>query len=173
MWSHWVHGNLLQQQKETTPVSFPTPVHCQLISLLFHYFVHRGVYYTLYGAKRVGFGSDFISWWPQWLLSDPRQLTLLPRCAVSFLVVWGSNSSFCLFFVFWAVSCSRVLGPQPGIEPVPLVVKVWSLNHRTIREVLPPFPLIFLNLFFNWKKTALQYCDGFCHSIMQISHNCT
>ena len=31
----------------------------------------------------------------------------------------------------------------------------------------------FFNLFFNWRETALQYCDGFCHSAMQISHKYT
>ena len=27
--------------------------------------------------------------------------------------------------------------------------------------------------FFNWRKIALQCCDGFCHITMRISHNCT
>ena len=30
---------------------------------------------------------------------------------------------------------------------------------------------IFLNLFFNWRKIALQCCVDFCHT-MQVSHNC-
>ena len=30
----------------------------------------------------------------------------------------------------------RILVPQPGIEPGPLPVKVWSLNHWTTREFL-------------------------------------
>ena len=29
-----------------------------------------------------------------------------------------------------------ILVPQPGIEPVPPAVEVWSLNHWTMREVL-------------------------------------
>ena len=29
---------------------------------------------------------------------------------------------------------------------------------------------VFLNLFFNWRKIALQCCVGFCHTTMQISH---
>ena len=33
--------------------------------------------------------------------------------------------------------------------------------------------LSFLNLFFNWRKFALQCDDGFCHTTTQISHNYT
>ena len=29
----------------------------------------------------------------------------------------------------------------------------------------------FFKLFFNWRKTALQCCIGFCHTTTQISHN--
>ena len=29
----------------------------------------------------------------------------------------------------------RILVPQPGIEPVPPAVEVWSLNHWTTKEV--------------------------------------
>ena len=32
---------------------------------------------------------------------------------------------------------------------------------------------VFLNFFFNCRITALQCCDGFCHTTMQISHNYT
>ena len=28
-------------------------------------------------------------------------------------------------------------------------------------------------LFFNWRKIALQFCEDFCHTTMQISHNYT
>ena len=40
-----------------------------------------------------------------------------------------------------------ILVPQPGIEPGPLAVKVWSPNHRTAREF--PMPVYFL-FFFNY-----------------------
>ena len=30
----------------------------------------------------------------------------------------------------------------------------------------------FFNVIFNWRKIALQCCDGFCHTTMQISQNC-
>ena len=30
---------------------------------------------------------------------------------------------------------SRILVPQLGFEPIPLVLGVWSLNHWTTREV--------------------------------------
>ena len=32
---------------------------------------------------------------------------------------------------------------------------------------------IFFNLFFNWRKIALQCCVGFCRTTAQISHNYT
>ena len=35
------------------------------------------------------------------------------------------------------------------------------------------FAFFFLSLFFNWRKIILQYCDGFCHTTMPISHNYT
>ena len=33
--------------------------------------------------------------------------------------------------------------------------------------------IIFIYLFFNWRKIALQHCIGFCCITMQISHNYT
>ena len=41
-----------------------------------------------------------------------------------------------MFFSTWSrrVAC-RILVPQPGIEPVPPVVEVQSLNHWTAKEV--------------------------------------
>ena len=42
-----------------------------------------------------------------------------------------------ILFYFWPhhMAC-RILVPQPGIEPLPPAVEVWSLNHWTTREVL-------------------------------------
>ena len=40
-----------------------------------------------------------------------------------------------LFFWPRCVACG-ILVPQPGKEPVPPAVEVWSINHRTAREVL-------------------------------------
>ena len=31
----------------------------------------------------------------------------------------------------------------------------------------------FFNLFFDWRKIVLQWCVGFCHTAMRISHNYT
>ena len=36
----------------------------------------------------------------------------------------------------WSWEACSMLVPQPGIKPTPLALKVWSLNHRTSREVL-------------------------------------
>ena len=38
-----------------------------------------------------------------------------------------------LFFFFVCVACG-ILVPQPGFEPAPLGVEVWSLHHWTTRE---------------------------------------
>ena len=42
-------------------------------------------------------------------------------------------------------------------------------NHNSFQQS----PFYFLNLFFNWKITALQYCVGFCHIWTWISHRYT
>ena len=40
------------------------------------------------------------------------------------------------FFGHNCIACKMcILGPQPGIEPGPLAMKAWSLNHWTAREV--------------------------------------
>ena len=33
-----------------------------------------------------------------------------------------------------------------------------------------PLSILFFNSIFNWRITALQYCDGFCHTWTWISH---
>ena len=46
------------------------------------------------------------------------------------------------FFFFFLAMLHRIWESsfQPGIEPMPLAVKAWSLNHWTARKVLrPPF----------------------------------
>ena len=64
-----------------------------------------------------------------------------------------------------------ILVPQPGIEPVPPAVEVWSLNHWTAREI-PDFV-------FNWqyrktykgkiKLAEIEFlsCDKECDSIIK------
>ena len=44
---------------------------------------------------------------------------------------------FFLFF-FWQhpLRYAKVLGPQPGMEPMLPAVETWSSNHQTTREVL-------------------------------------
>ena len=47
-----------------------------------------------------------------------------------------------------------ILVSQPGIEPAPPAVEVWSLNHRTAREV--PGAFIFVVREMKKKKIAEQ-----------------
>ena len=69
-------------------------------------------------------------------------------------VAWGNRieRSLFLFYLFFFFLASlhglQILVPQPGIEPMPSAVKVWSPNHWTARE----FPR---SLFLRGKK--LQY----------------
>ena len=47
----------------------------------------------------------------------------------------GSHSTS-FFFFFWPLGLAcGILVPQPGIEPRPPAVEVWSPNHWTAREV--------------------------------------
>ena len=58
---------------------------------------------------------------------------------------WGGIGGSFPDFIYLSVAC-RLLVPWPGIEPVPLAVVAWSLNHWTVREA-PTFT------FFNgWKE---------------------
>ena len=73
---------------------------------------------------------------------------------------------FPFFFFGLCPATSRILVPWPGIESVPLAVKVRSPNHWTARE-LPPcffFPFIFIS----WRLITLQYCSVFCHTLTWI-----
>ena len=64
-----------------------------------------------------------------------------------------------LFFSFVVNFCSISFESRDTFH-----VSEWSFSLHLGR-------LIFLNLFFNWRKIALQCCVDFCHT-MQISHNC-
>ena len=46
------------------------------------------------------------------------------------------KANFNFIIIFWShyVAC-RIIVPRPGIEPTPLEVEAWSLNHWTDREV--------------------------------------
>ena len=54
-----------------------------------------------------------------------------------------SNFYFCIFcfnvtlFIYWpcCMACG-ILVPWPGMEPTPLAVEAWSLNHLTTRKSL-------------------------------------
>ena len=54
---------------------------------------------------------------------------------------WRGDMAFGLFFIFWPrCAARRILVPRPGIEPAPLALKAWSLNHillgKSLRQVL-------------------------------------
>ena len=144
MWSHWVYGNLLQQQKEL--IQSPSPSLCTVswspfcsVTLCTRECFTPSAALRGWALGQTLFPGDNSDYWVT-QGSSPCCLTVL---SVSLWREGQTPVSFFFFLFFWAVSCSRVLGPQPEIEPVPLAVKVWSLNHWTIREVLPPFSLIF------------------------------
>ena len=92
----------------------------------------------------------------------------------SLLISWSKPPPFSLWalltvcklvflphsFLFLAVPCG-ILVPQPGIEPIPPAVNMWSLNHRTTREVPPASLLKFFfieknNLFSNSNQLSLN-----------------
>ena len=74
----------------------------------------------------------FLSHLQQFFFS--RQPQSQTKRSVLFVVVWG---------FFWGVgghaSCG-ILVPQPGTEPVPLVLEAWNLNYWTTGEVLVGSP---------------------------------
>ena len=56
---------------------------------------------------------------------------------ISFLF---KNLFIYLFWVRWVLLVAHgILVPQPGIEPMPPALEVWSLNHWTTREVSRSF----------------------------------
>ena len=71
-------------------------------------------------------------------LQDERQILWFPRGLLENMsLLWGQkniSNFFCLFLNFLATAWG-ILVPHPGMEPVPLGVEAWSLNHWTAREV--------------------------------------
>ena len=57
---------------------------------------------------------------------------------ITIAVVLNGVRDICVIYLFVCLprhaACS-ILVPQPGMEPVPPAVEVWSLNHWTAREV--------------------------------------
>ena len=58
-----------------------------------------------------------------------------------------------------------------SLEPGPPALGGRSLTHWTIRE--GPAQHFFKSIYFNWKLITLQYCSGFCHTLIWIGHGCT
>ena len=61
----------------------------------------------------------------------------IPNLFLFFLSLFGGRPCY---------STHGILVPQPGMEPMPPAVEVWSLNHWTFREVLFFFFFFFSNL---------------------------
>ena len=55
------------------------------------------------------------------------------------------------------------------------LVHVASLNHgKNSGHILKNSKVFFVLFFyFNWRLITLQYCGGFCHTLIWISHGCT
>ena len=51
------------------------------------------------------------------------------------LVLLNDEMHYFSCIIFLSVPTGRLLVSPPGIEPVPLEVEAWSLNHWTTREV--------------------------------------
>ena len=48
----------------------------------------------------------------------------------------GFDKESCFCFFFFGHSACGIIGPQPGIKPVPPVLEAQRFNHGTAREVL-------------------------------------
>ena len=61
------------------------------------------------------------------------------------------------FLCFWlhCTACG-ILVPQPGIEPTPPALEVWSLNHWTAKEVLHYSFLIVPPLFLHFLTSLIK-----------------
>ena len=72
-----------------------------------------------------------------------------------------SMESFFFFNFFW-LCCAAwgILVPQPGIEPMSLAVKAWSLNHWMSRDV-PTYYYFLFQLIFYWSIVELQCCVNY------------
>ena len=122
--------------------------------------------------------------WLPWVLVVARRLFI----AVRGLWLWLTGSVVVLHWLGWSPACG-ISAPRPGMEPgspplqggfltsgppgKPLLFLYDLYNH--IKFDCLDFPLFtnffvhhylknFFNLLvFNWRRIALQYCDGFCH----------
>ena len=62
-----------------------------------------------------------------------------------------------VFFFFWLChTACGILVHRPGIEPVPLAVEAWCLNHWTTREV-PILPSFLKDTFTGYRILGWQY----------------
>ena len=74
---------------------------------------------------------------------------------------------------------------SPSVLPVNiqgwfLLGLVWSHCPRDSQESSPGLQFesinsffFFLSIYLNWRLITLQYCSGFCHTLIWISHRCT
>ena len=72
-----------------------------------------------------------------------------------FELKWDSRTHILFLFQLHQSAC-RIVVPQPGIEPAPPTVEVWSLNHGTTCEVPGTHILNLLSLKFSSVVWAAQ-----------------
>ena len=69
-----------------------------------------------------------------------------------------------------SIDTEEVKCPRPGLCSATLD-KLCNLSEPQLLKTFPCFIHTFLTLFFNWRKIALQCCDGFCHKNMKCFTN--
>ena len=63
--------------------------------------------------------------------------------------------------------------PDPRIELGPSAWGMRSLSHGTTSEVPKLHSFFFPFIFIRWRLITLQYCSGYCHTLIWINHGFT
>ena len=91
-------------------------------------------------------------------------LTLLQQ--EFYLLLFTTGVKF-LFFIFCPHSTAcGILVPPPGIEPMPLAMKMWSLNHWTTRE-FPRVNILIDKSTFSFLGSHIHFEGDDINNIMQ------
>ena len=82
-----------------------------------------------------------------------------------------------IYFTYGNIPFNSILSYHPTLafshrvqKSVLYIYVSFAVLH--IRSSLLPSFFLFL-IYFSWRLITLQYCDGFCHVSMWISHGCT